>query len=81
MALTQTLMAGNAPVIQKINREAIVAQQASTTGPAADATAEPIEGETLFMEDYVPFGMGEMCGDFDGFDGDDAVAGFLVDQQ
>lgn len=33
------------------------------------------------MEDYVPFGMGEICGNYDGFDGDDAVAGFSVDQE
>lgn len=32
----------------------------------------------MFMEDYVPFGIGEICGNFDGFDGDDAVVGFSV---
>ena len=34
----------------------------------------------MFMEDYVPFGMGEICGNFDGFDGDDAVAGLCVEK-
>ena len=36
------------------------------------------EGDTLFMEDYVPFGMGELCGDLDGYDCGDAVAGLAV---
>jgi len=43
-------------------------------------TIEPKEGDTVFMEDYVPFGMGEICGNFDGFDGDDAVAGLCVEK-
>lgn len=33
------------------------------------------------MEDYVPFGMGELCGNFNGFDGDDAIAGLSVQQE
>lgn len=33
------------------------------------------------MEEYIPFSMGEICGDFDGVDGDDAVAGLLVDKE
>lgn len=33
------------------------------------------------MEDYVPFGMGEICGNLDGFDGDDAVVGLQVDKE
>ena len=33
------------------------------------------------MEDYVPFGMGEICGNLNGYDGNDAVAGLQVDQE
>mgnify|MGYP000082380516 CR=1 FL=1 len=33
------------------------------------------------MEDYVPFGMGELCGNMNGFDGDDAIAGLSVFQE
>ena len=79
-------MAGNAAFMQKVNAEVRaqdeLAAQSAAAGVASEAVIEePQEGETLFMEDYVPFGMGEICGNYDGFDGDDAVAGFSVNQE
>ena len=57
-------------------------QQAAASNEAEIATiAEPADGQTLFMEDYVPFGMGEICGNLNGYDGNDAVAGLQVDQE
>ena len=74
-------MSDNASFQQKLNAEILQDKTLAAAEPPESATIEPNEGETLFMEDYVPFGMGEICGNFDGFDGDDAVVGLQVDQE
>lgn len=33
------------------------------------------------MEEYVPFTMGEICGNYDGYDGEDAISGLIVDKE
>lgn len=68
-------MADDAAFMQQVNADILVDKQ------LAEATVEPEDGDTLFMEDYVPFGMGEICGNFDGFDGDDAVVGLQLDKE
>lgn len=65
--------------MQRVNVDILTDNTMAATENVASAAAEaPQAGETLFMEDYVPFGMGEICGNANGFDGDDAVAGLSV---
>lgn len=68
-------MADDDDFMQKISAEVLADKSLSAVEKPDLATIEPEDGDTLFMEDYVPFGMGEICGNFDGFDGDDAVCG------
>lgn len=66
--------------MSKLNQEIEAAKQLDAVEMPGQVTIEPKDGDTMFMEDYVPFGMGEICGNFDGFDGDDAVAGLCVEK-
>ena len=72
-------MAADSAFMAKVRTEILAHNELSAN--AGDVTIQPEEGETLFMEDYVPFTMGEICGNFDGFDGNEAIAGLLVDQE
>lgn len=72
-------MATDSVFMAKVRTEILADNELSAN--TDDATIQPQDGETLFMEDYVPFTMGEICGNFDGFDGDEAIAGLLVDQE
>ena len=72
-------MSDNGAFMQKLNADILQDRTLAANEKPGQLPEEPDEGETLFMEDYVPFGMGEICGNFDGYDGDDAVVGLQVD--
>ena len=74
-------MPENDAFMKQVSADVLVDKQLSAHEKPDEATIDPDEGDTLFMEDYVPFGMGEICGNFDGFDGDDAVCGLQVDKE
>ena len=87
IALKQALLPSNNAFQQKVRTEIAAAKTYATvekTNPAVVAQLSQLEaneGETLFLEEYVPFGMGELCGDIMGADGEDAVKGLHVDQE